>query len=263
MDRKKIVKLLIVYLIISFSLRNSNQIYSQQLKVMTFNIYHGVNMKGDFDLDAIAQIINKEKPDFVALQEVDKNTGRTNHTDIPGILAEKTHMEAFFGKAMDFDGGEYGVAILSKHTVTEYRVMALPGKPNEEPRTSLSVRARLNNGIFINFISTHLDHKEKDHSRDKQVNKLINTYLKSDIPVILAGDFNDHPQSKPIRTLLEHCDAVFEKSGIQPTYPSDDPKRKIDYIFACPKGKWSVISSKVIPGMASDHRAFVAVIQLN
>ena len=262
MDRKKIIKFLILYLIISFSLKNSDKIYSQQIKVMTFNIYHGVNMEGNFDLDAIAEIINNENPDFVALQEVDKNTGRTDHTDIPGILAGKTHMEAFFGKAMDFDGGEYGVAILSKHTVTEYQIKVLPGKPKEEPRTSLSVKARLDSGVFINFVSTHLDHKEKNHSRDLQVNELINTYLKSDIPTILAGDFNDLPQSKPISTLLKYCDAVFQKSGIQPTYPSDDPKKKIDYIFVSPKNKWTVISSKVIPGMASDHRAFVAVIEL-
>jgi len=229
---------------------------------MTFNIYHGVNMNGQFDLDAVAEIINREKPDFVALQEVDKNTGRTHHTDIPKLLGQKTQMKAYFGKAMDFDGGEYGIAALTRYPVHELLLKSLPSKKEEEPRTSLMLKAKLQPDLLVNFITTHLDHKKKDHSRNEQIKELINTYLKYDEPTILAGDFNDVPLSKPINTLLEHCTAVYEKTGLQPTFPSNDPKRKIDYIFVYPKNKWKIISSKVIPGNTSDHLAFVAVIQL-
>ncbi len=262
MDRRKIVRSLINFLIIFTFVWIPVKTFSQEIKVMTFNIYHGVNMNGQFDLDAIAEIINKENPDFVALQEVDKNTGRTQHTDIPEILGQKTQRKAFFGKAMDFDEGEYGIAILTKYPVNELFLKALPSKKNEEPRTSLMTQTKLESDIFLNFVTTHLDYKEKEHLRNEQVNELINTYLKYDTPTIVAGDFNDVPQSKPIDTLLDHCTAVYEKTGIQPTFPSDDPKRKIDYIFVYPKHKWKIISSKVIPGKTSDHLAFVAVLRL-
>ena len=86
------------------------------LKVMTFNILHGATTRGDFDLDAIAKVILEADPDIVALQEVDFKTKRAKNYDLATELGWRTKMTPLFGKAMDYDGGEYGEGILSKHT---------------------------------------------------------------------------------------------------------------------------------------------------
>lgn len=80
---------------------------------MTYNIYHGEHYYnlGTSNLEEVAEIINKYKPDFVALQEVDSMTNRTAsiHNNIPKdlvkVLAEKTNMYGYFGKAVDYSSG--------------------------------------------------------------------------------------------------------------------------------------------------------------
>ena len=94
------------------------------LSIMSFNIRHGVGMDGKLDLSRIAREISLVQPDVVALQEVDKGTQRVNGTDTPNALARLTDgYTGYFAPAMDYDGGKYGNAILTKKTpvdVTSY-----------------------------------------------------------------------------------------------------------------------------------------------
>ena len=55
---------------------------SKIVKILSFNILHGKTMKGDFDLDVIAKVINDANADFVALQEVDFKTNRAKKYDL-------------------------------------------------------------------------------------------------------------------------------------------------------------------------------------
>ena len=87
---------------------------SRSVKVMTFNILHGATTRGDFNLDAIARVIIDENPDLVALQEVDFMTKRAKGYDLATELGWRTKMAPLFARAMPYDGGEYGEAILSK-----------------------------------------------------------------------------------------------------------------------------------------------------
>src|SRR5690606_23370805 len=87
---------------------------SATLRVLTYNIKHGATLRGDFDLDRIAGVIRGAEPDLVALQEVDVRTRRARGMDIAGELASRTRLYPAFGRAMPYDGGDYGVAILSR-----------------------------------------------------------------------------------------------------------------------------------------------------
>ncbi len=42
------------------------------LRVMTYNIHIGIGMDKKLDLQRIADVINRERPDLVGLQEVDR-----------------------------------------------------------------------------------------------------------------------------------------------------------------------------------------------
>jgi len=86
---------------------------SKVVRVLSFNILHGATTKGDFDLEKISRVIEDANPDFVAMQEVDFKTNRVKKFDLATELGWRAKMAAIFGKAMKFDGGEYGEAILS------------------------------------------------------------------------------------------------------------------------------------------------------
>ena len=67
---------------------------SKTFRVMTYNIHHGEGLDGKVDLLRIAQLIQAEGADIVALQEVDKGVERTQRRDLPAELAALTRSEA-------------------------------------------------------------------------------------------------------------------------------------------------------------------------
>ena len=113
------------------------------VKFLSFNILHGKTMKGNFDLDLIAKVIVDTDPDFVALQEVDYKTNRSNKYDLVTELGWRTKMAPIFGRAMHYNDGEYGEGILSKHTFLSTRNIPLPFTPGDEPRAALEITAVL------------------------------------------------------------------------------------------------------------------------
>ena len=83
---------------------------SRIVRVLTFNIYHGETMKGDFDLDLIAGVIKSVNPDLVALQEVDFYTNRAKNMDLATALGLRTGLAPLLGKpclmmAVDMEKG--------------------------------------------------------------------------------------------------------------------------------------------------------------
>ena len=236
---------------------------SRIIKVLSFNIYHGETMKGNYDLDVIAKVILDTKPDLVALQEVDFKTNRAKKYDLVIELGLRTKMVPLFGKAMDFDGGEYGEGILSKYTFLQTRNIALPFTPPNEPRAALETIVVLPSQDTIAFISTHLDHLKDEKNRVAQVEKINEMFSSNKYPTILAGDLNAQPGSIPINILEEKWSSSYNKKNPNPTYPSDNPKIKIDYVMTYPKNRWKVLKTEVIQNsIASDHCAYLLTLEL-
>lgn len=236
---------------------------SKQVKVLSFNILHGATTKGDFNLDIIANVIKKADADFVSLQEVDYKTNRAKKYDLATELGVRTKMTSVFGRAMYYDGGEYGEAVLSKYTFLNTRNVALPYTKGNEPRAALEVTAVLKSGDTISFIGTHLDHLKEDTDRVSQAVAINKAFSKNTYPTILSGDLNDVPNSKPISILENFWKASYNKSNPKLTFPSDNPKSKIDYIMFYPKNKWRVVSRKTIcDTVASDHCGYLVTLEL-
>ena len=196
------------------------------VKVLTFNILHGATMNKDFNLDVIAKVINDANPDFVAMQEVDYKTNRAKKYDLVTELGWRTKMASLFGRAMDYDDGEYGEGILSKHTFLFTRNVPLPYSPDNEPRTALEITTVLASGDTISIIGTHLDHLKDNTDRIKQVKEINRVFLNNKYPIILTGDLNDIPGSKPISILEEAWAVSYNKENPAPTYPSSSPTKE-------------------------------------
>ena len=153
--RQKIT-IILVLILISHTVSSQTLIDSTKIvKVLSFNILHGATTKGDFNLDVIAKVIKDANPDFVAMQEVDYKTERALKYDLVTELGWRVKMVPIFAKAMDFDGGEYGEGVLSRHTFFQTRNVALPYTPGNEPRAALEIITILPSKDTIAFVGTH------------------------------------------------------------------------------------------------------------
>jgi len=233
-----------------------------RVAVMTYNIYHGEDANGGSNLDAVAKIINSFKPDLVAFQEVDKKTTRAKGLDLTAELSKRTGMKGVFGKAMDYAGGGYGEAVLSRYPVLDTKNNPLPHSAKAEPRTALEVQIELPTGVKIAFVGTHLDHLRDQSNRMMQASRIKELYENYDLPIVLAGDLNAVPGSNPINLLSRQwCYAA--EGDPRPTAPSVRPRRKIDYIMYKPKDRWRVVEVRVIDEkVASDHCPVFSVLEL-
>ncbi|WP_228853500.1 endonuclease/exonuclease/phosphatase family protein [Aegicerativicinus sediminis] len=236
---------------------------SKMVRVLSFNILHGATTKGDFNLDVIAKIITDANPDFVAMQEVDFKTNRAKKYDLVTELGWRTKMAPIFGRAMPYDGGEYGEGILSKYSFLQSRNIALPHYPGNEPRAALEITTVLSSGDTIAFIGTHLDHLTDDKDRIIQATKINEVFSLNKYPTILAGDLNDVPGSSPINILEQLWTSSYNKNDPRLTYPSDKPSIKIDYVMFYPKHRWKILETEVIcDTIASDHCAYLVILEL-
>ncbi len=236
---------------------------SHMLRVLSFNILHGATTEGNFDLDVIAKLINEVHPDLVALQEVDYKTSRAKNYDLATELGWRTKMAALFGKAMDYDGGGYGEAVLSQRSFLSSRCIALPHSPANEPRAALEVMIGLESGDTLSFIGTHLDHLQNDADRLLQAQSINDHFRDYKHPCILAGDLNDLPGSRCLKVFEEVWTASYTKGKAMPTFPSHQPEKKIDYVMYYPQNRWKVHETTVIQdSIASDHCAYLVVLEL-
>jgi endonuclease/exonuclease/phosphatase family metal-dependent hydrolase len=235
------------------------------LRVLCYNIHHAAppSKPGTIDLDAIARVINAKQPDLVALQEVDVFTGRSGQYNQAEELGRRTGLTPYFFKAIDHDGGEYGVAILSRYPVTESNRYPLPSKEGTggEPRVLGTVKVKLPNKQEIIFACTHLDAQRDSVNRRLQINAIIALLRESVHPIILAGDFNAAPGSGVITTLDDKFTRTCNPCDY--TIPVTNPKKAIDFIAYMPAEKFAVRKHEVIPERyASDHLPVFVVLEL-
>lgn len=214
------------------------------LRLLTYNIHHAEGLDGKVDYDRIARVIRETKADLVALQEVDIHTQRTDRVDQARTIASKLGMHQVFGRAIHFQGGQYGLAVLSRWPILTHKVHALPYRINQEPRIALETHIRPDKGIpELCFIDTHLCHLSET-TRSEQVQRLLQIVPKNGpAEVILAGDFNARPDSSPMERLWGEGwrDLLGEHHGI-------------DYLLAPGASHWEVRSARIVDApVASDH----------
>jgi endonuclease/exonuclease/phosphatase family metal-dependent hydrolase len=215
-------------------------------------------MDGVIDLERVARLIRELDPDVVALQEIDSAVERSSRVDQASRLGELTGMHSVFGAFFDYQGGRYGMALLSKLPVESYANHWLP--EGTEPRTGLAARIRLDSGQEVIVVGIHL--YRTPEQRLAQASGLVDIYRDEDTPVILAGDFNSLPGSDVLALLRRHWQ-VPDKGADRLTYPSDAPQREIDYIMYRPADRFEVVEHRVIDEpLVSDHRPVLIELKL-
>ncbi|HET6575558.1 MAG TPA: endonuclease/exonuclease/phosphatase family protein [Fimbriiglobus sp.] len=232
------------------------------LRVLSYNIHHAEGTDGKLDVARIASVIRAAEPDLVAVQEVDRNTTRTNKVDQAAELARLTKLHGTFARAIDLQGGQYGQAILSRWPIKAVKVHPLPGKKGQEARIAVETTVEPGGGRpALTFVGTHFQHDDPA-TREEQAAKVNELFGSAGGPVILAGDLNAAPDSKPMKAIAEKWSfATAPDKGLL-SIPAEKPRRQIDYVLYRPAGRFRVVQAKVIAEpVASDHRPVLAVLE--
>ena len=236
---------------------------SQTIRVMTYNIHVGVGMDRKLDLQRIADVINAARPDLVGLQEVDRGVKRTEGKDEIAELGAMTRMEYAFAPNLDYQGGKYGVAILSRFPIKNSEHRMFENKRESERRGMLRVEVEVD-GKRIHFVTTHLDYQFED-GRLFETEQMLKFLEGVKGPLIVVADLNDVPAGSAYKLMRTKFDDAWVSSGAPGdgfSYPADKPVKRIDHIFYRSGAGTRAKKSWVIETLASDHIPVMAELQI-
>ena len=215
---------------------------AQKVRVMSYNVRNGNGMDGIKDIERCATLVREAQPDVVAVQEVDSVT-RRNKFYVLGRMAEVAGYHAYYGPTIPHTGGKYGIGVLTKEPALSVEFHRLPCP--REPRGLLVVEL---DKYYI--LSTHLSLSEPYRVESVGIIKDVISKLKNK-PVFIAGDMNARPASKPIVAFKEFATLLTDDSKY--TFPSNDPRQCIDYIFGV-NGSFKVLKDYIFyDSLFSDH----------
>jgi endonuclease/exonuclease/phosphatase family metal-dependent hydrolase len=228
------------------SVKNSvRNVSPAAITILSYNVRNCVGLDNAVNYQRVANAISKINPDIVAIQELDSSTTRSKHISVLNKLATFTGMVPTFHASINFQGGKYGIGILSKEKPLSIEGIALPG--TEEKRSALLVEMK--NYVFV---CTHFSLTEKDRIQSVTLlNQFIAKYKK---PVFLGGDLNTNPGSPAINSLAKNW--YFLSDTTKRTIPANKPIDCIDYIMALKQEKYAFKVLNAAVGdepVASDH----------
>ncbi|MDQ6653942.1 MAG: endonuclease/exonuclease/phosphatase family protein [Acidobacteriota bacterium] len=235
----------------------------KSLRGMTYNIHVGVGMDQKLDLQRIAGVISNEHPDLVGVQEVDRGVKRTEGRDEIAELAKMTGMDYAFAHNLDYQGGQYGVAILSRFPIATTDRRKYENKREAERRGMIRIQVDIG-GRTVNFVTTHLDYQCED-GRIFETEQMLKFLDEVKGPLIVVGDFNDDPTGGAYKLMLSGFEDAWISSRAKDvglSYPADKPTKRIDYIFMRRSDRVKAKKAHVVNTLASDHLPVVFDLEL-
>ena len=233
------------------------------VKVMSFNTQHCSNFLTDeIDFDLFAQAIRDCGADIIGLQEMREYGNHPEFGAQVTELAQRLGFYSYFAKAIDFyDIYPYGNGLLSRYPILSAETILIPDPEvkvySGYYETRCLLKAKIDVAGGLNLVVSHfgLNPDEQVHAVQTVVQNL------PDETCVLMGDFNMVPSDrilKPIQERLFDTASLFKEEKL--SFPSDEPKMKIDYIFTTSDVK--VIEADIPAMVVSDHRPYTAVIEL-
>lgn len=229
--------------------------------VASYNIRHGRGMDGIVNLARTGEAIRALQADVVALQEVDRLVQRSGSIDEPAVLGAQLGMAHAFGAFMPYQGGEYGMAILSRFPIRRQHALRLPD--GNEPRVALMAEVELPSRRRVLVVNVHFDWVSNDTLRYRQVAALAAVLDTVSLPTVLLGDFNDQPGTRTLTRWDARFRAAAKPARDRFTFSSTEPTKEIDHILLAPVASWAAASARVVSdSLTSDHRPLVATVRL-
>jgi endonuclease/exonuclease/phosphatase family metal-dependent hydrolase len=233
------------------------------VRIMTYNLHNGFNTKGKLNLEEIARVIEGDAPDIVALQEVSRGWVASGRVDMLEWLSLRLNMPYVFGPTAD---PFWGNAILSRYPILAYSRYDLPPRDLFILRGLIVALIDLGDGQKIKVIDTHFHHLEGQTDIRQLQSGAILSYINSidNNNIVLLGDLNAEISEKEI-SMLYQASLMDVARKMNPelayTFTSDNPHRRIDYIFVSYDLRNRTSDVQIPSSTASDHLPVIAVIK--
>ena len=204
------------------------------IRVITYNLHNGADPKGHLGLEAIAQVIERENPDVVGLQEVSRGWVVNGSVDMLTWLSQRLGMVPVFGPAAD---AQWGNAVLTRLPVQDYENHPLPTNDLLLRRAFMALTLDRGAEQPLTLINTHYHHKSDGSAIRVQQSEAILGYWSGTPATAVMGDLNAEHGDPEIDLYGEAgFGDVLDLTNVVPGYtnPVPDPSRRIDYIFITP-----------------------------
>jgi endonuclease/exonuclease/phosphatase family metal-dependent hydrolase len=240
------------------------------VRVLTYNIHAGKDAAQQPNIEKVAALIAASDADIVMLQEVDRRTTRAGGADHFAELERLTRMHAAFGKSLDYQGGDYGIAVLSRWPIDSATTVPLKVEPpqersglSHEPRVGLHAVVRAPSGA-LHVVNTHIDAGGPGTYRRQEVIGLlarIRNTIPQGVPLVFGGDLNSRPTTDEIAAVSLALTDGFATcgEGAGETFPAHQPDRRIDYVFF---RQARCLHARVLESDASDHRPLLVTLEI-
>lgn len=227
-----------------------------RLTVMTFNIRAGFGTDSRWDLERVAQAIERENPDLVALQEVNRGWLVASGADQALWLSERLGMPFIFGPAA---GDLHGNLLLSRSPLSG-------GSVPYAQSVSLG-RALIDANLGsqrgpVSVLTTHLDAPATAVEARRAQAEQLAAAAGGRQPALVLGDFNAVGEADELSAIrgAGFREVSTDRGSTAPTFPSDSPGVRIDHIFVT--RDIGVIETRTGVAGASDHLPVIARVQL-
>ncbi len=207
------------------------------LRVATYNVHGCFGMDRQRSEKRVADVIAESGADIVGLQELDLSRRRSGGVDQAALIAEQLGWHRYFHPAMRAGDEHFGDAVVSRFPLSLRRAIELPGPAPfycREKRAAIAIDAETSLGL-VRIVNTHFGLGWRE--RLQQARLLVSAeWLDSspEIPLILMGDLNSLPGSRPYRAVSQHLRDV--RNLVLPvqacrTFPTFFPLLAVDHIF--------------------------------
>ncbi len=244
------------------------------LKVMTLNLAHGrknawhqaflKRRQIEAHLNDVAEVICRERPDVIALQEADGPSIWSGRFDHVAHLAERAEMPCFVrGEHVRRLKLCYGTALLSRHPLEDSVVRTFAPSPLTLPKGFVVASLRWSGEPQreVDVASVHLDFSRRSVRR-RQVEEIVRLMSGRDRPRVLMGDLNCEAGRRE-GTIRELSSALSlklyrsEATGMD-TFPLR--RKRFDWILISRELEFH--HHATLPDVLSDHRAVVASVRV-
>ena len=208
------------------------------LRVATYNVHGCFGMDRQRSETRIADVIAESRADIVGLQELDLSRRRSGGVDQSALIAAQLGWHRFFHPAVRTGDEHYGDAIVSRFPLTLRHAGELPGPAPfycREKRGAISMDAETPLGL-VRIVNTHfgLGWSERLQQARELASDIWLGGSAPDTPLILLGDLNSLPGSRPYRAFTQHLRDVrrlVHPARSSRTFPTFFPMFAVDHIF--------------------------------
>ena len=203
-------------------------IYPGHIRLLQYNVVHGLTVQNNLNLDDITELIIQQKPDIVCLNNIDKGTKTTGYINQPRKLNESLDMEYSFGAASKVNEGWTGNAVYTRFPI-KFSQNILFREKNDNENAFLYVIMEYED-LELYVLTTSLK-KKNFKLRVRELMEFISERELSNKHLIIAGTFPSKEQNLDFKEFASKYKSLYDFTDLSFNFPASKLEYKYDFIF--------------------------------